>query len=117
MSMSYDHLTEAALSLPQHERADLVLRLQQSLDGTNKTFDLASVIDDVRRITQELFPGTCEFTEECDPEYPEDRYVVVDVEASGSPKELVDRSCEWHKRIDEIAPNSFGHLRLSIVPR
>ena len=117
MSMSYDHLTEAALSLPQHERADLVLRLQQSLDGSDEAFDLASVIDDVRRITQEIFPGKCEFTDEYDPEYPEDRYIVVNVEASGEPKEIVDRSCEWHKRIEEFAPNSFGHLRLSIVPR
>jgi hypothetical protein len=116
MSMSQDHLFETALSLPQAERADLASQLLRSLEMQGEEFDLASVIEDVRRITQELFPGKCEFTHEFDPEYPEDRYVVVNVEASGEPKELVDRSGEWHRRIEQVAPNSFGHLRLLIWP-
>jgi hypothetical protein len=117
MSMSQDHVFDAALSLPQSERTELAFRLLRSVDAPNDEFDLLSVIDEVRKITQELFPGKCEFSHEFDPEYPDDRYIVVDVEAKGEPRELVDRSCEWHKRIEAAAPNSFGHLRLSIMPR
>jgi hypothetical protein len=117
MSMSQDQLIESALSLPHSERAELVVRLQQSLDKSGEVFDLTSVIDDVRKITQEIFPGKCEFTHEYDYEYPEDQYVVVNVESSGEPKELVDRSCAWHKRIGELSVDLSDKLRLSIVPR
>lgn len=115
--MSQEHFLETALSLPHAERADLAVRLLQSLDTPAREFDLASVIDDVRKITQELFPGKCEFTHEFDPEYPDDRYVVVNVEASGEPKELVELSCRWSEQIRQLSPNLFRNLRLSIMPR
>jgi hypothetical protein len=116
MSNPSDSLFESALSLPQAERADLAFRLLQSVDAPSEGFDLSSVIDNVRKITQELFPGKCEFTHEFDPEYPDDRYVVVNVEARGEPKELVDRSCEWSERIRRLPGYVFGKLRLSIMP-
>jgi len=117
MSMSQDQLFETALSLPQPVRANLASQLRQSLDGPSQEFDFSSVIDDVRRITHELFPGKFEFTHEFDPEYPDDRYVVINVEASGEPKSLVDLSCRWSERIRQLSPDLFGKLRLSIVPR
>jgi hypothetical protein len=70
--------------------------------------DLSNVIEDVRKIPQELFPGKCEFTHEFDPEYPEDRCAVVNVEAEGEPKEPVDRSCEWSERIRQLPGYVFG---------
>jgi hypothetical protein len=122
--MSQDNIFEIALSLPQPERADLASQLLRSLEregadnhAINEEFDLASVIRDVQEITQELFPGKCEFTHEFDPEYPDDRYVVVNVEAQGEPKELVDRSCQWDERIRQVPGYVFGKLRISIVPR
>jgi hypothetical protein len=117
MSMSQDHVFETALSLPQSERADLAYRLLRSVERQSEEFNLSKVIDDVRKITQEIFPGKCEFTHECDPEYPEDRYVVVNVEAKGEPKELVDRSCLWDERISQLPGYVFGQLRLLIVPQ
>lgn len=117
MSISQDHVFETALSLPQPERANLAFQLLQSLDSPVEEFNLASVMDDVRRITNELFPGKCEFTNEFDPEYPQDCYVVVNVEARGEPKQIVDRSCQWSERLRQLSPNLFGKLRLSIVPR
>jgi hypothetical protein len=116
MSMSQNPLFETALSLPLPERAELATLLSQSLNATGEKFDLASVVDDVHKITQELFPGKCEFTHEFDLEYPDDRYVVVNVEASGTPKELVDRSCQWSERIRQVVPNALGNLRLMIMP-
>ena len=101
----------APLERPQRS---LINRLNNE---TGEEFDLARVMNDVQKITQELFPGKCDFTNEFDPEYPDDRYVVVNVEASGEPKELVDRSCRWSERIRQLSPNLFGKLRLSIVPR
>ena len=59
------------------------LRLAQNGAAPAATFDLASVMADVRQISHDLFPGKCEFTSEFDPEYPDDRYVVVNVEATG----------------------------------
>lgn len=80
-------------------------------------FNLADVMAEVREITQGLFPGKCEFTSEFDPEYPDDRYVVVEVEASGDLKEIAERGCTWHERIRPLTAGVFGILRLSIVPR
>ena len=86
-------------------------------EAAGPPFDLAIVIAEVRAITQELFPGKCEFTSEFDPEYPDDRYVVVNVEASGELKEIVDRECRWHERIRQRWPNLWDTLRLLVVPR
>jgi hypothetical protein len=81
------------------------------------TLETATLMVQVRRITQDLFPGMCEFTNEFDPENPDDRYVVVNVEATGDPKEIVDRSCAWHLRIRKLSTDLSDMLRLSIVPR
>lgn len=92
-------------------------RLAQNGTALPSAFDLAGVMAEVREITQELFPGKCEFTSEFDPEYPEDRYVVVNVEASGDLKEIAERGCVWHERIRPLTAGEFGILRLSIIPR
>jgi hypothetical protein len=92
-------------------------RLGQNGSAALAPFDLASVMPEVRAITQELFPGPCEFTHEFDPEYPEDRYVVVNVESSGEFKEILDRECCWHDRIRQLWPDLWDKLRLSVVPR
>jgi hypothetical protein len=75
------------------------------------------ILAKVRAITQEIFPGKCEFTSELDPEYPEDRYVVVNVEATGEVQEIVDRGEVWHDRIRQVWPELWDTLRLSIDPR
>jgi hypothetical protein len=92
-------------------------RLGQNGAAAPAPFDLASVMPEVRAITQELFPGPCEFTNEFDPEYPEDRYVVVNVEAAGDLKQIAERGCRWDERIRQLSANLFRILRLSIVPR
>jgi hypothetical protein len=92
-------------------------RLGQNGAGEAAPFDMASVMVDVRAITQELFPGKCEFTNEFDPEYPQDRYVVVNVEATGDLKEIAQRGVVWHERMRQLSASLFGILRLSIIPR
>lgn len=38
---------------------------------------LSDLMSDVRRITEELFPGPFSCNDEFDPEYPDDTYVVI----------------------------------------
>jgi hypothetical protein len=95
----------------------LEARLGQNGAGVDAPFELASVMDKVLEITHELFPGTCQFTSEFDPESPEDRYVIVHVEATGDLKEIAERGCIWDERILRLSENLFRILRLSIVPR
>jgi hypothetical protein len=92
-------------------------QLAQNGSAPSAPFDLACVMAEVREITAEIFPGKCEFTSEFDPEYPDDRYVVVNVEATGEPKEIVDRCRKWHERIRQSWPDLWDTLRLFVVPR
>ncbi len=79
--------------------------------------DLANVLPAVQQITQELFPGKCEFTHEFDPEYSDDRYMVVNAEATGDVNEIVDRCDLWDERIRQLRPDLWETLQLLIVPR
>jgi hypothetical protein len=78
---------------------------------------LSALMPDVQQITEEMFPGPFSYDEESDPEYPQDTYVVVNVESRGEMREVIRRECEWHERIRALAPDQFGKLRLSISPR
>lgn len=92
-------------------------RLAQNGDAQALSPELPlGLLDQVRRITQEIFPGKCEFTSEFDPEYPDDRYLVVNVEATGDIKEIVDREGMWHVRVQELSTDLFRNLRLSVAP-
>jgi len=86
-------------------------------EATALPFDLAAIMSDVQQITQELFPGPCKFTSEFDPEYPEDRYVVVRVAATGDPSEIVDRSLAWDERVRRLRPDLWDALRLMVIPQ
>ena len=70
----------------------------------------------VQQITEELFPCPFSFGEEFDPEYPDDTYVVIDVEATGDMRDVIRRQREWHERIRALSPELSGKLRLSISP-
>ncbi len=81
------------------------------------TSSLSALMSDVQHITEELFPGPFSCNDECDPEFPDDTYVVINVESSGDIREVVRRRCEWHERIRALSPDLFGRLRLAISPR
>ncbi len=120
--MSTDVLAE-----PEDLREGLVL-LQQRVDALEKRVaaearpglsmsSLTALIPDVQRITQELFPGPFSWGDESDPEFPDDTYVVVNVEATGDIEDVVRRRCQWHERVRALSADLFGKLRLSIIPR
>jgi hypothetical protein len=105
------------LSILSSRVDDLERRLAKNDADTTAPYDMAAVMPEVLRITQELFPGPCELTHESDPEYPKDRYVVVNVEAAGDFKEILDRECVWHGRIRQLRADLWDKLILSVVPR
>jgi len=91
-------------------------RLTRNGDAISGDLDLAGRMADIREISGRFFPGTCDFRSEFDPEYPDDRYVVVNVEASGNPREIVDLTCQWHECIRALSAELSGKLRLSVTP-
>ena len=74
-------------------------------------------LSDVVRMTQELFSGQVSTEVMSDPESPSESWVVLSVETTGDPKELVKRRCEWHERLARQFPECVRNLRLSICPR
>ena len=86
-------------------------RIELSLSSLN------TLLPDVQRITQELFPGPFSYSDESDPEFPADTYVVINVESTGDTPDVVRRRCQWHERIRALSADLFGKLRLSITPR
>jgi hypothetical protein len=115
--------TTTEIAAIREELSDLAERLGavESQLGKNGSapslpFDVAAVMADIRQITQEIFPGRFGFTYEHDPEYPDDQYLVVEVDATGTASEVVERSHEWHDRIRHLSQELAQDLRLLIVP-
>ncbi|MEK6259702.1 MAG: hypothetical protein AABP62_13880 [Planctomycetota bacterium] len=72
---------------------------------------------EVLRLTEQMFSGAVSVERMSDPESPRESWVVLTVEASGEPQEIVRRQCEWHERVAREFPGQFPGLRLSICPR
>lgn len=68
-------------------------------------------------ISHEMFAGEISVETESDPEWPAEPYFAISVQASGTPKELLEREFQWHQRVRELVPESLNSLRLSIQPR
>jgi len=110
-------MTETTLeSLAQRVDA-LEQRLAVGVRPGPSMTSLSAWMSDVKQITEELFPGPFSCSDEFDPEYPDDTYVVISVESTGDMRDVVRRRCEWHERIRALSPDLFGKLRLSISPR
>ncbi len=78
-------------------------------------FQVADAIGRILDITTELFPGEVVVGNSADPEYPDDRFVVFTVGASGELDEILDRECEWLRRV--AAGTAGAHaFRLSVHP-
>lgn len=64
----------------------------------------AELLAKIADITQLLFPGEVSWEEEYDPDAPEHHFVVFTACATGEPRDVVDRRCEWHVRVEELSP-------------
>ena len=74
-------------------------RLEPNRPGTEMPADLSSLMADVVRVTQDLFPGHVSVQVMADPEYPQDRFTVIEAQTSGDVIDVVDRRAEWHRRV------------------
>jgi hypothetical protein len=69
-------------------------------------------------LSQELFPGPVTIETEFDPEFPDDGWHAVEVEAHGEFREILDRELSWHDRIWELLGKDKGmQFRLSVIPK
>ena len=66
-------------------------------------------------VTSEIFGEQVQVKESCDPDFPEERYVVFSVIADGDPQATVAQEREWVRRVSDVAPDWDG-FRLSIRP-
>ncbi len=77
---------------------------------------LRSALSEIVEMSRELFLGPISVEEFSDPESPGDTWTILNVESSGSSKELVRASCEWHERLARQFPDSVSSVKLSIYP-
>lgn len=73
----------------------------------------ADLPPEVIAISADLFPGPLELHRETDPEAVEGPFLVLTVRARGTPKELVRRRREWHRRVCESLPGVDIRLIIS----
>lgn len=74
-------------------------------------------LDAVLELTQQMFPGPMTAQIVADPECPHDRSIVLDVEATGEFRDIIQRECEWHRELQRIIPGHLEAVALSIMPR
>jgi len=69
-------------------------------------------------MTTILFPCRVRIESEVDPEFPEDRRFVVEVEAEGEFRDIIERELQWHDRLWEIVGKSAGmQFSLCVFPK
>lgn len=72
-------------------------------------------LDTVREMTASLFDGTVTTRVIQHDDEPSYLVFIVTVAASRNPKELAAMHSEWHDRLESIAPESYGSLRLRVA--
>jgi hypothetical protein len=116
MTVSNGELTaplDLVVGLLERRVQALEERLETNRPASEMAVDLSSLMADVVRVTKELFPGHVSVQVMTDPEYPQDRFTVIEAQASGKVVDVVDRRAEWHRRVLGLSP-SCSALRLTL---
>ncbi len=71
---------------------------------------------DVLQITRDIFGGAVRIEVDPDPEIMGLTNIVFCAEFNGTPRETVDRSKEWHVRLDALYPIRDRRLGLFVEP-
>ena len=111
----------AELAAPLHREVGLLERRVQALEERLESkrpvsevpVDLSNLLADVVCVTQELFPGQVSLQVMSDPEYPQERFTVIEAQTSGDVPDVVDRRAEWHRRVTRLSP-LCSTLRLTL---
>lgn len=78
---------------------------------------VSPIVTEVMAVAESMFACRPEVEVAYDPEDPDHTFIVVTVHAAGEPSSLVLKKLEWHEKIEQIAPQSAGLFRLSIIPQ
>ena len=74
-------------------------------------------LSQVVQLTEQLFPGRVTVELLSDPESPSETFFVLNVEAQGNAKWLIERQCQWHERVAALTDAEASSYRLSIDPQ
>ncbi len=77
------------------------------------TLDLAALMGQIAEITKDLFPGSISICVQDDPDYPQDRYTIIEVEVAAPVANILERRGQWHRRIVQLS-GSCRNLRLRL---
>ena len=78
-----------------------------------KSIAAALIPPQVIDVSADLFPGPLKAYWEADPDLPNEQFLVVTVQASGQPRQLVARRREWHRRVSKSLPDT--NIRLCLT--
>jgi hypothetical protein len=69
-------------------------------------------------MTVALFPGPVRMETEIDPDFPEDRRFIVEVQAEGEFRDILNRELKWHDKLWELVGKSAGmQFSLCVFPK
>ena len=97
-----------------------VRRDPPAIDLARDALERAGVLarlDEVRRITERLFPGEVSYAIESDPEIASEHYAVFDVSAPEDYAEISRRRREWFQQTYNLLGDDCDKVRLSIGVR
>ena len=76
--------------------------------------EMQSLVNRVKEMTCEIFPGEIECVEKEDDEFPGDWHFTFNVVDRGDVDAIVLRNNEWHARLCQLPAAAHGLFRLSI---
>lgn len=76
----------------------------------------AGILEKVRQITRDLFPGPIEIETDSDPEDPASSWWTFCVESSLEHAELRPLRAKWHEAVYQLGVRDATQFRLAIVP-
>jgi hypothetical protein len=104
--------SQAAAAPPMH----LVPTLGATSPRELRLQGVSARIPELRRITEQIFPGTVETEVAEDPEIGDYRMLVFNVEARGGFKQIHELRLEWYKQTAELLGNDVDLIVLSVHP-
>ncbi len=75
--------------------------------------DALEMLAQLKRMTQEVFDCEVQIADDCDPEFPDEKNVLLIVKPLASLDQIVQKESQWVKRLRTIAPD-WDAVRLSI---
>lgn len=128
MSISTPAASDSGITVPNasdlaelgHAVADMkrqVAALEARVIAASPPTPVVAALDRIMDLTAELFPGPAVLRRDFDPDFPNDQWLVMEVEATGTVREILDREIDWHRRLDSLDPSIANQFRLCLFPK